>query len=232
MENTSATYVYALDSTDTLVQICDAQRNVKYKCPGCKRKLLPIKGEVRAAHFRHDNATCSYESYLHNAAKIAFCNAFNTAKNNAKPVILQLVRQIICSTPKMKFIKNKSNCTSTIDANYNLTALFDLAELEKYDNNTALIPDVLLSSYDTNKYCYFEVCVTHACSQNKIDSGVPIIEIHVSCEEDIQFIKGLNFSVYDPRLTLHNFNVTPLKKDMSVGPCPHGGDEFEVKAVV
>ena len=228
MTRTSVTYVFALDPTNTLIHICEAKRNVKYKCPGCKGKVVPVKGEVRADHFRHDNATCSYESYLHNAAKNAFYNGFNVAKDNAKPVRLQLTRQVICSTPKMMFIKNRSNCSSTIDANYNLTDLFDLAELEKYDDNTGLIPDVLLSNTDTNKQCYFEVCVTHACSQSKIDFGVTIIEIHVSCEEDVQFIKGLDFSVYDPKLTLHNFNVTPLKKDMSAGPCPHGGDEFEV----
>ena len=232
MENTSTSYMFALDPTNTLVHVSDAERNEQYKCPGCKEKMVPAKGNIRAHHFRHDKATCSYETYLHNAAKNAFYNAFNIAKANSLPIRLQLSRQVTCSNPKKAFIQDRPACSSMVEANYNLIDLFNYAELEKRDNRTGLTPDVLLFNTETHKYCYFEICVTHACSQDKIDSGIPIIEINIRDEEDIQFVKNLDFSIDDYRVTVHNFSVSSVTQDLCTkGKCQSGNDEYEIWAL-
>tara|TARA_R110001583_G_scaffold1612_5_gene12711 strand:+ start:345 stop:1322 length:978 start_codon:yes stop_codon:yes gene_type:complete len=228
MEDKAITYVFALDANDTLIHISDSLPNELYKCPGCKSNMLIVKGPVRAHHFRHNKATCSYESYLHNSAKNAFYKAFNNAKIDSQPIKFQLTRLVTCSSLKSTFLENKPSCSSYINANYNLVDLFDLAELEKHDTSTGLTPDVLLTNSNTNKRCYFEVCVTHPCSKNKIESGIPIIEINITREEDIEYIQALDFSIDDSRLTVHNFNVSPLKKDICSSGCHYGSEEFEI----
>lgn len=83
MTGASITYMFALGSINSLVHISDAEHNEQYECPSCKEKMVPAKGSTRAHHFRHGNATCSYETYLHNAAKNAFYNAFNITRSHA-----------------------------------------------------------------------------------------------------------------------------------------------------
>ncbi|KPV95717.1 hypothetical protein AN214_02285 [Pseudoalteromonas sp. P1-9] len=169
MAVSSAQYTYANDYSGVLTHISNAVKHRTYTCPGCCEEMIVVKGKVKEHHFRHNNATCSYESYLHNAAKNAFYKRF---KESIDPIALILERTIICKSKKKSFLQDDSiSCTSLTEAKYNIRSLFNEAFLELYDKKTGFTPDVMLSNSDNDSKCYIEIFVTHECSEDKIASG-------------------------------------------------------------
>lgn len=212
-----------------LIHISSSVRDDIYYCPGCLEEMVTVKGEVNTHHYRHNNAKCSYESYLHNAAKTAFYNTFLKFKKNSQALKLHLTRAVSCSNEKTSYLQNNSiRCLSTVDAKYNLIELFSSASLEKYDKTTGLTPDVMLSNTNTGNCCYVEIFVTHECSVQKIEAGIPIIEINVSCEEDIYYIQKGVFSINDSNLNLYNFKVRDKVVNECHGNCSLSTHEFEI----
>ncbi|WP_299809400.1 hypothetical protein [uncultured Shewanella sp.] len=213
MEVSSAQHAYAIDYAGVLTHILNVVKHDSYTCPGCCGEMVAVKGSVNIHHFRHNQATCSYETYLHNAAKNAFYSRFNETCN---PIVLVLERAISCESRKKKFLLDIStSCTNVIEAKYNLKKLFSQASLEKYDKRTGFTPDVMLSNLDNDRLCYVEIFVTHKCTEEKIASGVPIVEISVKDENDIKYIQESDFSFSDLNISLYNFSV----KDKSVQKC-------------
>lgn len=209
----SAQYAYAIDCHGVLTHISKAVKHDSYTCPGCLEEMVAVKGKVNVHHYRHNNATCSYESYLHNAAKNAFYIRFNESK---EPIALILERAVKCKSIKKSFLQDESiSCTSLVEAKYNLRNLFTEANLELYDKNTGFTPDVMLSNTDNDSKCYIEIFVTHECTEEKIASGIPIIEISVNDENDIKYIQESDFSINDTNISLYNFST----KEKSVKRC-------------
>jgi hypothetical protein len=209
----SAQYAYANDCSGVLTHISNVINHNSYTCPGCREEMVAVKGKVNLHHFRHNNATCSYESYLHNAAKNAFYNRFNESTGL---IVLMLERAITCQSNKKSFLNDDSiSCSNLVEAKYNLRNLFNEAFLELYDKSTGFTPDVMLSNSDNGSKCYIEVFVTHECSEEKIASGIPIIEISVNDENDIKYIQESDFSTNDINISLYNFSA----KEKSVQEC-------------
>ena len=201
----STQYAYAIDCSGKLTHISKAVKNISYICPSCSEKMMMVKGEVNAHHFRHNNATCSYESYLHHTAKKAFYNRF---KESIEPITIILERAIICQSKKKMFVQDSGiECTSLTEAKYNLRNLFNEVFLEQYDENTGFTPDVMLFNSESESKCYIEIFVTHECSKDKISSGIPIIEISVCDQSDIEYIQESDFSINDRNISLYNFNA-------------------------
>lgn len=53
---------------------------------------------------------------------------------------------------------------------------------------------------------FIEICVNHPCSEEKINSGIRIIEVVIKSEEDIDFIISSTICEGDDRIRLYNFN--------------------------
>lgn len=229
MQSSTVLYVFANNQRGKLVHISDGVSEDIYSCPGCKDEMIVVKGKVKAHHFRHNNTKCSYESYLHNTAKTAFYNTFIKFKKSSQALKLHLTRAVSCSNEKTSYLQNSSiRCLSTVDARYNLIQLFDDASLEKYDKTTGLTPDVMLSNTNTGNCCYVEIFVTHECSELKVEAGMPIIEINVSCEEDIYYIQKGVFSINDSNLNLYNFKVRDKVVNECHGNCSLSTHELEI----
>jgi hypothetical protein len=124
--------------------------------------------------------------------------------------------------------KTTTHCLKSVPAHYNLTQFFDQAELEKRDKNTGLQPDVLLCGSSGKRICYVEICVTHPCSQEKIDTGIPILEFKVQSAADIQMLLRGSYSIKDNRLNVFNW-LPPLRIVNSCsGVCSVGSEVMSV----
>jgi len=221
----SAQYAYAIDCAGGLIHISHAVKHKTYSCSGCSDVMVAVKGKINVHHFRHNNATCSYESYLHNAAKTAFYNRFN---ESIEPLSLLLERSITCKSSKQKFLQDDSvSCTELVDAKYNLKSLFNKATLELYDKKTGFTPDVMLSNVDNDNRCYIEIFVTHACTEEKIASDIPIIEISVNDENDIKYIQECDLSINHANISLYNFDAKERSVHECHGNCKLNSHKFE-----
>ncbi|MBQ0759794.1 MAG: hypothetical protein KBT72_09075 [Zhongshania sp.] len=203
-------YAYALDEKGALAHISVAKRTALYICPGCKKPLTPVLGEVNAQHFRHADHSCAFESYLHKCAKIAFYHCYIEAISSGTPIKLVLERKITCGDKRLKiFSDQKHRCQKAVPAIYDLTKIFNRAELEKRDRVTGLTPDVMLSDNSSERLCYVEMCVSHPCTPEKIESGIPILEFKIDSVDDIQIILGGSYSMDDWYLRAYNFHPKP-----------------------
>ena len=223
MDNKDIRYAYALNSSENLVHISEViDRKQSFRCPGCTIALTPALGKIRKHHFRHDENGCGFESYLHNAAKNAFYTRFVQAKEKKLPLPIVLESQIQCRSFKAQIL-NKSGkaCISTIDAIYDLTTLFERAQLEHRDTDTKLIPDILLTHSSPPKHkCYIEIFVTHRCSDDKVGQGIPIIEFNVQNEEDIEYVRSGKYDQSNEAIKLHHFKVKIKYTNECSKACP------------
>ena len=161
-------YDYAIDSQGLIVYIneVDSQNKSQYKCIGCNKDMTAKTGEINKWHFAHKNIeNCSGEGYLHKLAKRVFF------ENKAMQIISY-----------KEFIFPMLN-----DSKGNLADVFDIWEYEKtIDKYRA---DILLSSSKHDYKVMVEIKVTHGSTYEKLSSGIPIIEIKINGQEDIENIK-------------------------------------------
>ncbi len=222
-------YSYALEKDGTLIHISKAVRSRLYYCPGCKKTLTPILGEVKAKHFRHAEECCSLETYLHKTAKLAFFHCYKSAISSDKPISLELYRNVSCQSPRLRLLKDTENkCTNTVPARYNLIHFFDHVELEMRDNVTGLQPDVMLSDSTDSRHCYVEICVSHACTKDKIATGIPILEFKIQSVDDIEMLTKGIYSIKDERLSAFNWYPTSINVETCNEICPTANIEMSV----
>lgn len=210
-------YSYAYNEDGILINVSQANRDEKYKCPICGAEMTPHMGKIRRWHFVHKNAAnCSYESYLHKLAKVRIREAFlYSEKFN-----LSYNAAAICSMSCP--YKNSPKCSGEKKVEFNLRKFYDICELEAtYHNFRA---DLLLSSSEvlSRPPILIEIKVTHGCTEEKIKDGTRIIEIPISSESQIddivekcsiagvRFNSNRMFSVFGNNsslnATLYNFN--------------------------
>ena len=217
-------YAYAKTDENESVHIRKAFRNGKYLCPSCHELMIPVLGDHKAKHFRHHKAVCSYESYLHQAAKIAIYHRLL----NEDTVPLILPREAECRDAKAELLAGcHAPCKMLIPALYNLKALFNQVELEQYDADTGLKPDVLLTNASSQAKCYIEIYVTNPSSKEKIGSGVPILEFHVTSEADITALLSNDLSSEDTEMTHYNFKLKSRVTDRCLDQCHHAKVEID-----
>lgn len=225
----SIQYAYALNEQGILTHITDSLRTSTYSCPGCKSALTPVLGKVKTKHYRHSQSNCTLESYLHKSAKIALFYHYKQALNGKKSAVLELERTIHCNSTKAQMLAGLPHeCKKIVPARYNLTALFNGAVLEKRDPDTGFIPDVMLFHSEVNQRLYIEICVTHPCTPEKIDTGIPILEFKIASEEDIKMLLSGLYSVHDERITLYNFRVLSDKVNTCTAPCTVDGTTVSI----
>lgn len=217
-------FAYALTDNHVLTHISAASKRGSYRCPNCHEPMIPVLGELKAQHFRHYKAVCSYESYLHQTAKMAIYHRLL----NEDTVPLLLLREAECRSAKVKLLAGiHEPCKMLIPALYNLKILFDQVALEQYDAETGLKPDVLLTNASSQAKCYIEIFVSSPCSAVKISSGVPILEFYVTSEADISALLNRELSAAETNLTAYNFKPAGRIVERCLDQCKHAKVEID-----
>ncbi len=212
-------YHYAIESKK-LVPIEEVNKNERhyhtYTCVGCGAEMTPKMGPKNAWHFAHKSnyAYCCSETYLHKLAKRLIKERFESKR----PFVIKYKRKRLfnCSEFDNCHFYDRSNC-QVIKESENLKDLYDICQEETPINGFKA--DILLtSSKQDREPVLIEIQVTHKSSEEKLKSGLKIIEIKVDCEEDIKNLLkedsikeshneylSINQSVKSP-IRLHNFD--------------------------
>lgn len=213
-----ARYLYALDKDNKIVGVQDSSKESYYKCPHCQDEMRPRQGSKRAWHFAHKRVECSYSNYLHTLACIKICDWFNSASE----VLVELPAKIYCpSKENCLFFNEMGGCTSREIKSYNLKKYYNTATRERDYGNFRV--DILLGSeeLEAREPIFLEIYVTHKCSEEKLRSGIRIIEFSIKSEEDIENI--IKAPIRRSHLVaFHNFKQIELSEYR---------DEFEVPLV-
>lgn len=191
--NNPIKYKYAWDSNHHIVEISTVNKqlrdNTQYYCLSCGKELIARLGEKNQHHFAHkssaDTILCNNETYLHELAKIKIKEKFD----RGDAFIIKLHKNIICSSVKTcEFSQGAKTCCEQQEKVVNLKSYYDTCTIEKQIGSFKA--DILLeNSTRPIKPLLIEICVTHPCSEEKINSKLPIIEIPVSSEDDIKEIE-------------------------------------------
>lgn len=187
-------YQYALDEENHIIDISMINKEHRihsnYHCPSCGRELIAKLGEKKQKHFAHKFDTegfpCNNETYLHQLAKIKIKEKFDKSES----FFIKLREKVICSSVEnCEFATNKHLCIKERDKLVNLKKYYNLCSIEKSIKDFRA--DLLLENTITGiKPILIEIFVTHPCTQDKINSKLPIIEIPIQSEEDIQIIEN------------------------------------------
>ncbi len=154
-------------------------KSLPFNCPGCKQEVYAAtEGKVQRPHFRHksidDSKGCSEpESYIHWITKELFADFFKKTES----FVIDIPYYLTCNT--------SGSCRKKEVHKLDLKKRFPNILVEAYDQGFK--PDCMLFN-DSGENLYLEVKYTHEVSREKIDLGVPIIEIAISSEKDIDEI--------------------------------------------
>ena len=180
-------YQYAYDETGKLVSINDYTKDSSklhtFRCVGCGNALLPraIGSKSRRAHFYHKEIIeCSGETYIHKLAKRLIKEKFD----NASEFFMEYRVEKDCSNRSCRL--RNINCHKDYERNLiDLKRYYDTCTEEAHVNG--FFADLLLSN--SRRLCIqpllIDICVTHACDQTKLDSGLKIIEISINKEQEV-----------------------------------------------
>lgn len=185
-------YQYAYDENGKLVSINDLTKETSklhtFRCVGCGNPLLPraIGSTARRSHFYHKEIVeCSGETYVHKLAKKLMKEKFDSSEEFlvAYPVTKDCsnkdcrLRNVYC---------HKEHEKTTID----LKKYYDTCTEEA--GVGGFIADLLLTNSKKPDIdpVLLEVCVTHACEDEKVASGLKIIELKVKKEQDVIAMVG------------------------------------------
>lgn len=181
-------YTYALNEFSELINVDDAHKSHKYYCPYCNAPMIPHQGVKRKHrwHFAHKSdveRTCSYETYLHQIAKIKIRKMFYDSKcfniTFSAPCICNVTDCPLNMQEPCKWRKTK-----TVD----LKKYYDQCQLEKPIDG--FIADLALtnSAFPNRPPVLIEIYVTHKSTNEKINSGIRIIEIKLQSEDELEKI--------------------------------------------
>lgn len=203
----------ATDSEGNIINIADVKkehRAKQYYCVGCGKEMSAVLGEKREHHFRHKGDACSWESYLHKLGKRILKERFETQKDFTISYFVEYICNKFQSC-KLKAIYNNPKCSGLQLQKVNLKELYDTCEEEV--SFKGFRADLMLShsKHPEREPIFIEVSVTHDCEQEKIDSGIKIIEIKITDEKDLllpleeQNSHYLNIKSKNP----YTFNILP-----------------------
>lgn len=183
-------YHFALEC-DEIIPIEKVNRDERhshtYKCLGCGAEMIPKMGDKNAwhfAHYGHDGDNCSSETYLHKLAKRLIKEKFDSSTEFK----IKYKRSGSCSNIKECVFKEDYQCAVEESKSYNLKEFYDTCQEESPVGS--FIADLLLTSstHPKREPVLIEVVVTHKCTEEKLDSGLRIIELKIDSEETIKSI--------------------------------------------
>lgn len=183
-------YQYAYDENGLLVSINDYDRDSSkshtFKCISCGNTLLPraIGSKHRRAHFYHKSIVeCSGETYLHKLGKLLIKRKFD----NSDKFLISYSATKTCNNSNCKL--RHLDCKVKEDVEINLKEFYDTCTEET--NYNGFIADLLLTNSKRPNIppVLIEIYVSHACDENKLNSGLRIIEIPIDNEQNIKEIE-------------------------------------------
>lgn len=205
MKENQVKYRYALNNNNELIEIHDAnQAGGEYYCPECGDQMICKCGTKKAWHFAHVKAKCNYDNYLHTIAEQRILEWFN--KTNVIPLVLQT--NVICEKYNECNFFREGICQRVINTEaFNLKQYYSFCEKEKHyeKNGRKYIADILCNPVNgMNEPLFIEICVSHPCEQEKLNSGIRIIEFVIKSEDDIDIVINQEIRKSN-RVRLYNF---------------------------
>jgi len=207
-----------MSSSGTLIHIKEAHESGEdCFCPSCGCRMIKRCGKIRTWHFAHDrneNKECSYESYLHEFAKLSLKQWFEESTS----IMLHYEQPHVCALSKeCKWKDGSDKCSimeeKSIDLKRFLTHCREEATI-KVDNARFRADLYWFNPQNPNNDILVEIKVTHGCTQEKIESQSRIIEFEVHSEEDVEKIKRSDIREND-MVKFYGFNL-PAKEDDTV----------------
>ncbi len=182
------TFHYATDEEGHLVNINDVTKDNRanhYYCIACGEEMSAVLGNKREHHFRHKEKHCSWETYLHKLGKKKLKERFESKRD----FIIKYYVAYFCNQStgcKLQQLYNASSkCNRRELKESNLNNIYDTCEEEvTYKGYRA---DLLLknSKNPDIEPIFLEISVTHDCEPEKLASGIKIIELKISAENDV-----------------------------------------------
>ena len=182
-------------------EVTNENRAKHYYCVGCGGEMSAVLGDKRDHHFRHKEAHCSWESYLHKLGKLRLKERFELRKE----FVVQYQVEYYCNKTKgcrlEKVYHDAQNCNRNELVSIDLKKVYDTCEEEVFYKEYKA--DLMLSSkeHPEREPLFLEIHVTNLCSPNKLASGIKIIEIDIEKEEDVS--KPIKES---PSIRFYNFD--------------------------
>ena len=178
------------NATDTdgkiihIEEVTKENRAEHYYCIGCGGEMSAVLGDKREHHFRHKEAHCSWESYLHKLGKMRLKQRFETQKD----FVVKYYVEHHCDKSrgcKLEPIYKDKKCNRRELLAFDLKKEFDTCEEEV--TYKGLRADLMLSSkeHPEREPVFLEISVTHDCEPEKLASGIPIIELKIIDEKDV-----------------------------------------------
>lgn len=164
------------------------RKHHKFYCLSCGEEMVAnLKDDCHRRHFKHKNKTeCSNETYLHNLAKKKIARHFLESEH------FYVSYNLIESCPKhpnCKYSSYYSCIRSERKRRVDLKQYYQYCEIEKQvkdSNGNIYVADIcLISNRPKVPPMLIEIFVSHACSEEKRESGLWIMEIPISSEDDI-----------------------------------------------
>lgn len=205
-------YQYAYDENNNIVNISDAVKGTLYHCISCNDILITKQGKIKQWHFahKHEQDSCSVESYLHKLAKQRFYDIYTDCLNNNNQFNIALnsnERYLPCAANGLHNICKECNYRRIRTENFDLTKWFKNIEIERTVDDFRA--DVCLSKPDDSEKIFIEIHVTNKISEHKKNSNHRIIEIDIKDEDDI---KALDTKILSPSEKIRFINFKKPKK--------------------
>lgn len=179
---------FALDETGHIVNIHNVEnRNQHFCCPYCKHEMITKMGKIRDWHFahKHSDDDCDYDNYLHSIAEFLIYGWLSTSSNIQ--VIVKTIER--CEHFYSCKLKDEYYCSKDIYLPpIDINKWIDNWTIEKNfsKNGQEFRADIFGNNkYNEENPIFIEICVTHPCEKEKIESGIKIIEFKVESEDDI-----------------------------------------------
>lgn len=205
------TYQYAQSDDGASWNIADVsdeyRKQHRFTCFGCGNRMSAVLGKNREIHFRHyQECACSKETYLHKLGKQKFLDLYYENRAKGIPLTIEFQQEHYCDKKGCPFNAKRPCEAEPTNEDFYILPNYSICEVEPFDPETNLRPDVLLKDADGKKL-YIEIAVTHESTENKIASGIPILEFFLIDESDLARFslekKNGSFSSIDR--TIHRF---------------------------
>lgn len=218
-------YPFAQDENGNLINIKDISPENRYEhvytCPGCKQEMRPRLGLKNAHCFYHFNSdACGIESYIHQVGKILLIKRFYDPSYS---FIIKYEQDVQCYTYSHCTYKNTETylpCVHDIPKSImsvDLKKYYDTAEIEKEhkDNQGKTYrADVMLTNKEAqNRPPFFiEICFKHPCTEDKISSGIKIMEIKIESVQELNNL--LSCEEFDSTTSINTIKFYNLKQNL------------------
>lgn len=184
---------YGVDGSGRVLHVDDVPRGKAcgLKCAGCGAPLVARKGAIKQHHLAHLSPAPACESWLHSTAKLILRERIHDAMDNGSSLPIRWT----CPDDGMQHDKDLLN-----------RKIIDAVEVEYFWSGKNIRPDVVCFA-SGQPVVIFEVVVTHKPEEMVLESGIPVLEVHISDTAELDNLRSgvvnidyiHNYSCPDPK---------------------------------